>query len=61
MLTFFINTTMILTYLFLLDSLLKMKEFYKNNMFWVENDAVSKAILLDAGFVEFDLYTHDRG
>ena len=60
MLTFFINTTILLTYLFLLDSVLKMKEFNKYNALWVESDAVSKVISLDAGFVSFDLYTHDR-
>ena len=61
MLTFFINTTILLTYLFLLDSVLKMKEFNKYNALWVESDAVSKVISLDAGFVSFDLYTYDRG
>ena len=38
-----------------------MKEFNKYNALWVESDAVSKVISLDAGFVSFDLYTYDRG
>ena len=59
--TFFVNTTILLTYLFLLDSVLEMEEFNKYNALWVESDAVSKVISLDAGFVSFDLYTYDRG
>jgi len=38
-----------------------MAEFHKNNMLWVEKHAISKANSLDAGFVEFDVYTHNRG
>ena len=29
-------------------------------MLCVEKDAISKVIPLDAGFVEFDVYTHNR-
>ena len=61
MLTFFVNTTIILTHLFLVHCVSKMKESNKNKALWAGRDVVSKGIPLATGFVEFDLYTHDGG